>query len=191
MSRYVSRVIVSTDDPEIASIAVRCGAEIPFLRPAHLATDTASMSSVVNHLLRYLNSIQELPEAYILLQPTCPMRTTKHIDEAASMFQEGAYASLMSVSEVNEHPYIMKKIENQQLVDFVDLKDKPTRRQDYPPIYRLNGAIFIGRSRLFLRTDTFQLEPCCPYIMSKEDSIDIDTMDDFIAAELRMRRMNK
>lgn len=187
-AQHVARIIVSTDDIELADLAADYGAEVPFLRPARLANDTAPMNKVVRHVLRYLNSIKQLPEHYMLLQPTCPLRDSVHIDDAANLFLSKRYASLMSVCEVQEHPYIMKKIANDELTDFIEQSNQSSRRQDYPPFYRLNGAIYIGRSRLFLQANHFHLKPCCPYVMRQETSIDIDTLADFKAAELAYKR---
>jgi len=187
-----TRLIVSTDSEEIASVARTYGAEVPFLRPAELAEDDISMVSVLHHAIKFLDSSENYKaDIIITLQPTSPLRKAYHIDEAVEKLIDTDADSVVSLCEVEYSPYWMKKIENGKVSNFMQGSEKYTRRQDLPELYRLNGAIFVTRYEVLMKENRILGNDTRAIIMSQEDSIDIDTELDFKLAELILRERDK
>lgn len=185
---YISRSIVTTDCPEIKEVSLQCGAEV-LERPKSLATDSARSQDVVKHVLDVLNERGELPDYFVLLQPTSPLRRGCHITECIREFIQSKALSALSVTDVDHHPYKMFfEGENQLLKPLYSEKYLHEPRQLLPKIYRQNGAIYIMSSSLFLVHKTFFLEPAMPYIMNAECSIDIDSELDMKVAELLLAK---
>ena len=171
----VDRVVLSSDDEAIMKVARDCGCEVPFKRPAHLATDEAGSIDVVLHAL------DELPghDLVILLQPTSPMRTPADIDAACKQLLESGAQACVSVALAEQSPYWMYRVsDSQHLQPLLELPAGATRRQDLPPVYTLNGAIYVARNEWLRRSRTFVTTQTVAYRMPVERSIDIDTMDD-------------
>ena len=187
--RKLPRVIVSTDDPEIAKVALQCGAEVPFLRPAELARDESSSLSVVLHLVHWLEEQgSPAPEYILLLQPTSPFRTTEDIEAAIKSASSRRVNAVVSVCEAKVHPFLCKRIqEDGMLVDFITADIDYLRRQDLPPAYSLNGAIYMNRYESLLKERTFLPKDTLPYLMPPERSLDLDTPWDWHLAELILR----
>jgi N-acylneuraminate cytidylyltransferase/CMP-N,N'-diacetyllegionaminic acid synthase len=185
-SRCLTRVIVSTDDQEIADISQRLGAEVPFLRPAELARDETPGIDPVLHLITWLETEADYhPEYVMLLQPTSPLRTTEDIDGAFRLATEHHCDSVISVSEADTHPYWMKRINDRgELEDFSPVPGKYSQRQDLPPAYKLNGAIYLVRTSRMLSDKTFYGHKTLPYIMPAERSLDVDSLWDLHVANL-------
>lgn len=187
-SKYHLRVVVSTDDESIAEIAKGIGAEVPFLRPSHLARNDTPMLPVLQHAMECLKKDGYRPDIIVVLQPTSPLRTSKHIDQAISILVNTGADSVVSVCEVEYSPYWMKKIDQSgRVAPFLDTEKEYNRRQDLPKVYRLNGAIFITRPDIIMNEDRLLGDDTRAYIMEPEDSIDIDTEFDFRVAELIMK----
>ena len=181
-SKYIDRFILSSDNEEIINVARQWGCEVPFIRPPELAQDDTPGNDVIVHALHWFNVNEEKKyDFFVLLQPTSPLRKQTHIDSAIKLFAENKDAnSLVSVSEVNEHPFWMKKIdENGYLQDFIDKKENVTRRQDLPKVLSLNGAIYISEISSFIEEPNFYSGNCLGFKMDKKSSLDIDTMLDF------------
>lgn len=175
-SKYITNVVLSSEDDEIIAIAREWGCEIPFLRPRELSCDATSSMDVVLHALEQLPGYDYL----ILLQPTSPMRTAEHIDAAFLLMQEKGALSCVSVCESEESPYWMYEIrDNGVLTSLFPNKKNISRRQDLPPVFSLNGAIYIADIKWLKSSKNFMSEDCVPFIMSKRDSIDIDSKEDF------------
>jgi CMP-N,N'-diacetyllegionaminic acid synthase len=188
-SKHINRVIVSTDNEEIARIAKQYGAEIPFLRPSELATDTATSISVIEHL------IMKVPgyEFVILLQPTSPLRTSLHIDGAIEKLLIKEADGVVSVSKV-DHPVEWTNVlpEDDSMDNFVNESLRNTRSQDLTSYYRLNGAIYIGRTVKLQTEKSFLLtEKSFAYKMKQQDSIDIDDEYDLLIALIIKIGLNK
>lgn len=177
-SKYIDRLVVSTDDQEIADIAVQWGGEVPFLRPSELAQDDTPGIAPVIHMLTTIRPVYEL---VVLLQPTSPLRTVEDIDGAiASLVQQKAKACV-SVVEPDKSPYWMYSIDHSgHLVPLLD--GDYACRQDIPIVYALNGAIYIAESNWLRNKRTFITDETVAYIMPKERSIDIDTETDILFA---------
>lgn len=183
-AKSISRIIVSTDSPEIADVARRSGAEVPFLRPNHLATDTAlAIDTYLFTINKLRNSDQLNIEEFIVLQPTSPLRTSEDIDNAVTIFREKEADSVISVVEA-EHPVQWYKQINQKGVLHDYLTDGSLgNRQELVKTYLPNGAIYILKYELLLTMRTYYSEKTYPYIMPKKRSIDIDELFDFHMAE--------
>ena len=192
-SKYIDKTIVSTDSQEIADIAIKYGAEIPFIRPTELAKDETSSSEVIVHAIKWFEKNQNQKfNMLVLLQPTSPFRNVKHIDSTLEIFSSSPNSkSLVSIKEVDENPYWMKIIdEDHYLKNFILKQNNFTRRQDLPKVYILNGAIYIMRIADFMNYKSFDVDNTIPFIMDKKTSIDIDVEEDFVLAENFVKKEN-
>lgn len=188
--QYIDRFIVSTEDSEIAEVSKKEGADVPFLRPDYLAEDSTTTLDVVLHLLNKLEEKGEHYDYIVLLQPTSPLRTAKHIDAAFQQLIETNQRAIVSVCEAEHHPLWCNTLpENKTMSSFLNKEVHNKRSQDLPTYYRLNGAIYICLIPLLKAEKTFLPSvDCSAYIMLQEDSIDIDTKSDFDRAELAVDR---
>jgi N-acylneuraminate cytidylyltransferase len=182
-TREIDATVVSTDDDEIARIAQACGATVPFRRPAEISDDRASSLDVVMH------AVEQLPgfDIVILLQPTSPLRGCADIREAVQLFHRFDAKSVASVCEVDEHPLWMYRVgTDHRLLPLLEIDERPSRRQDLPSVYRLNGAVYIVDLGWARRKNTFVSDETLAYVMPRARSIDIDTEADFLIAEHMM-----
>lgn len=183
-SRAIDRTIVSTDDAEIAQISRDLGAEVR-MRPSSLAQDDTPTRAVLEHVVAELAIESYIPDAVLTLQPTSPLRTVRHVDEAMALFAADPKAdSLVSCVEVPHifHPQsVMRRTWDGYLEPYLPAM-QPTRRQDKPTVFARNGAaIYITRTaRLSSYVFGGRL---IPYLMDVESSIDIDSIEDLHAAE--------
>lgn len=191
----LSRVIVSTDDEEIAGIAKEYGAEVPFIRPAEFSGDSATSLSVLLHAIRYMEEKQNYhADTIAFLQPTSPFRTAAHINGALQNFVEADTTSLITVTDVQEfHPYFMfTQEENHRIKTLFELKERPLRRQDLPTYYRINGALYVSKRSYYDGIDEhaaiFDWNSLSSYIMDAPSSIDINDYLDFQHAELLLKK---
>jgi CMP-N-acetylneuraminic acid synthetase len=183
-------VVVSTDSPEIATIAQDCGGSAPFMRPDELSGDTADMMPVLRHAVDFIESRDQVALDWVLLlQPTAPLRAPEDIDAAVALARRGGCDSVISVEQVfAHHPILMKKIENDRLLPYYLEETEGTRRQDYgPPAYMRNGAIYLTRRDVLMEKKSIWGAAICPYVMPEERSVSIDSERDFLLAELVMR----
>jgi CMP-N,N'-diacetyllegionaminic acid synthase len=182
----VDRVLISTDDSKIADVARELGAEVPFLRPPELADDTAPMLGVLRHALAWLESEGVAVEALVLLQPTSPLRTRRHVEEAVALFRSAPASSVISVVEV-PHQFnpasVMKLSAQGTLAPFLGDQVIATRRQDKPKAYARNGPAVLVCHPDTLHSGELYGASCRPYFMSEADSLDIDTPQDLLLAE--------
>lgn len=181
----IQRVVVSTESPEIAQIARRYGAEVPFLRPPELARDDTPTLPVMQHVVAQIEAAQQLRlEVIVLLQPTSPFRRAEDIDCAVAMLEQTSADSVVSLCAVEHHPAWMKRIDDGRVQPFLENAPEYTRRQDLPPVYRLNGAIYVTRRRVLLEENRILGPDTRALIMDRESSLDIDTPLDLKLAEL-------
>lgn len=185
-SARVKRVLMSTDDPEIAEVAREWGAEVPFMRPPALARADSPHIDVVRHAVTYLDAHENYrPEYVLLLQPTSPLRTTQDIDNSINIAERSNAAAVVGVCPVKPHPFLVKQIlEDGTLAPFVTSDIGYLRREVLPPAYGVNGAIYLNRRESLLRDGTFTPAGTRAYVMPPERSIDIDTAWDFHLVEL-------
>jgi CMP-N,N'-diacetyllegionaminic acid synthase len=188
-SKSLQRVLVSTDDPEIAEVSREWGAELPFIRPAHLAGDLSSHIDVVIHAIDWLAEYESVTPDYVaLLQPTVPFRSADDIDAAAKLAYEHDADSVISVYPCEKHPYLAKKIgEDGRLSDFVFKIESDLPRQTLPPAYSLNGAIYLIKPQVLKERHSWYSENTFAYLMPPERSIDIDNEWDFRVADLILK----
>ena len=183
----INRTIVSTDDQEIKQVSLAYGAEV-IDRPEQFSQDDSSSQDAVRHAVISLSKTFPAPDFIVLLQPTSPCRTGKHITECLNTFVAGTYNSAISVCEADHHPYKMFTIDSHALNPLFNIDSLHLPRQKLPPVYRQNGAIYVVRIPLFLQKDTFFIPPVMPYIMHSFDSIDIDTGHDLAMAALILQQ---
>lgn len=175
-AEFVNRVVVSTDDDEIMEAARAWGGDVPFRRPSALASDTASSIDVVLHALDQLPGFDYV----VLLQPTSPLRTAADIDAALKLAAASGAPSCVSVCEASQSPYWMYQLDNDgKLTPVLDSPLSLSRRQDLPPVYVPNGAIYVARVDWLRRTRSFLGGGSIAYPMPVERSLDIDTLEDF------------
>ena len=171
-SRYIDRVILSSDDDEIIEVARRFGCEVPFRRPPQLASDEAGAMSVVMHALAALDQRHHY---VVLLQPTSPLREAADIDGAIAACHESQAPSCVSLSPVEKNPGWMFTIDRDALLHpFLKTGEMPLRRQDAGPIFALNGAVYVAQQSLLERTKDFITTGTIGYVMPRERSLDID-----------------
>lgn len=183
------RVIVSTDDDQIADVARQWGAEVPFIRPSELSQDDSSHISVVMHAIQWLEKKECFsPEYIMLLQPTSPLRIAEDIRNAIKLAKDRHAVAVASVNEAENHPYLCKCIlDNGTLGDFVTTPPGYLRRQILPPVYTENGAIYLNKRSSLLQDQVFVPKGTIAYVMPQERSLDVDTQWDWHMAELILK----
>lgn len=185
------RVIVSTEDSEIAQAARLHGAEVPFMRPPELAADDTPMVRAVRHAVAEIERDDDVQIDWImLLQPTVPFRTADDMRAAVRLAECANPTSVISVVRVlAHHPILMKRIEDGRLRPYCLEEKEGTRRQDYdPPAYMRNGAIYLTRRDVLMERSSIWGNDILPYEMPEERSINIDSEIDFLAAEAMLER---
>lgn len=184
-SKYIKTVCVSTDCEELKEIALKWGAEVPFIRPTELATDTANSVDVALHALEWYEKEGAAFDVVILLQPTSPLRDFMDINNAIEMFFSRNANSVTSVCETAHSPLWANTLPNNLSMDgFIRDEVKNARSQDLPKYYRLNGGIYIINVEILDKDRSFiSKNKSYAYIMSREKSVDIDTNIDFLVAE--------
>ena len=182
-SDLFDEIMVNTDSDEIAKVAENFGANIPFIRPDELASDTANSLDVIKHTLDWYQKQGRNFTNVILLQPTSPLRTATDISKAYELFYNNAAASVLSVCEV-DHPtnWCNNLDESLSMKGFIKPSTGETRSQDFEKEYRLNGAIYIWNVDAFMASSKSIIEPSFASIMPRERSTDIDEEIDFIVA---------
>ncbi|MBR9921795.1 MAG: acylneuraminate cytidylyltransferase family protein [Bacteroidetes bacterium] len=188
----LDRCIVSTDDDEIASISRDWGGQVPFLRPAEMATDSAKALPAIRHALEMAEKEEgSTYDAVMVLQPTTPFRRAADIDEAIDMLKSTNADSVISVVDVEgHHPARMKYLEDGRLIDppFCEaVENQP--RQELRPMYLRNGVIYLTRKTVLLE-GTFKGKDCRAMVMDSKRSINIDTPLDFQMAEFLVDKIN-
>ena len=189
-SKYLDRVIVSTDDKEIAEISKKYGAEIPFMRPKELAEDNAKGIDVVLHAIDWLkeNNKRKHYDLIILLQPTSPLRATEDIDKTIELLFLKEAKAIVSVCEVDHHPLWANILpEDGCMKDFIRQEIINRNRQELPIFYRLNGAIYLAYCDYIKEQESFFGEKTFACIMPRERSIDIDKEIDLRLAEILIK----
>ena len=185
---HIAGVYVSTDDQAIADIARGAGAQVPYLRPADLATDAAPKLPVIEHLVRYLEGEGAGIARIVDLQPTSPLRRSADI-EAALMLQPEADL-VVSVTAAHDNPYFNLVEAQPDGTVRLSKGDGSTRRQDTPKVYALNGSIYVWQRAALAKAAEHGLwsVQAVPYEMPRWKSVDIDDLEDFEYAEWLLAR---
>lgn len=174
-SKYLDRTIISTDDTKIKDVAVKCGGDVPFMRPPELALDTSKTIDAVVHAINWLKEHGEEYDYLVLLQNTVPLRKPWHIDEAIEKLFASNEKSLVSVTEVDENPVLMRTINADGTVHNLLNVNSTMRRQDFPKFYRVDGAIYIQKLDKDFGLNTSLNDGRLSYIIEERYSVDIDT----------------
>ncbi|CAH6795014.1 N-Acetylneuraminate cytidylyltransferase [Vibrio chagasii] len=182
-ARCIDRVYVSTEDDEIARVSRELGAEV-IPRPRALATDDATSESVIGHAISWLEQMSIDFGQLVLLQPTSPLRTSVHIEEALESLSTSEANCIISVFEPSHTP-IKAYVQGADgfMVGLYNKKAPYMRRQDLPAAYQPNGAIYAFHKEAFQESNQIPRDKVLPYVMSELESEDIDTIDDFLKVE--------
>jgi CMP-N-acetylneuraminic acid synthetase len=190
----LERVVVSTEDPEIAKIAKECGVEVPFLRPPELASDEAPMVPVVKHTVDFLERAGFSPEVVAILPPTSPFRTERYINAGIDLLLTSDVDSVVGVCQVEPwcHPYYVYEMRpDGRLLEVIELPEKPHRSQELPKLYRLNDSLILSRRQYFENvrgtSPCFNPRSMKGLVMDRVSSITIDEEFDFLLAEFVMK----
>ena len=186
-AKNIDRVIISTDDEEIARVAVEYGAELPFMRPAELATDTAlAVDNYIYTIGRLEKESGQQIDAFVVLQPTSPLRISEDIDGAIELFMSKHADSVMTYTQ-EAHPISWHKYldEEGHMIKILDSTIK--NRQDNRISYYPNGAVYVFKTSL-IREKKYISDNSYAYIMPRNRSVDIDFLEDFEYAEFILQR---
>lgn len=189
-AKLINRVIVSTDDENIASVAKECGAEVPFLRPDELATDNSMvMDTYLYTIYRLATEANIKINSFVALLPTAPLRLAKDIDEAIEIFNTKEADSVISVTDPGVPGEWYKRInKNGVLEDYFQNTNNIKNRQEFNRSYIPNGAIYIFNTEKLRISRQYFMEQTFPYIMPRGRSVDIDELLDFECAEFLIQR---
>lgn len=189
-SKYIDRLIVSTDSKDISDIARTFGAEVPFLRPKHLALDTTTSESALLHAVKWIDENEKKSYSYILLlQPTSPLRTTQHIDKALETLIGKKAHSLISVTQLHKSPSLTYRVnKNISIHNLSDSNNVVCGSKKDENIYYQNGALYIIRTDIFFKSNHLSSAKTIFYPMNKYESIDIDEESDLKLAEFVMKQ---
>lgn len=187
-SKYIDRIIVSTDNEEIADISKQYGAEVPFIRPKRLALDNSSTIAVLQHVIEWLESKEEyFFDILVLLHATAPLRKVEDIDNCIKLLVEKNADNIFSVTEANRNPYfnMIETYKNGQ-VGLVK-KGNFTTRQSAPKVFDINASVYVWWKDIFKKKKSIFSKRTQIYIMPKERSIDIDDYYDFKIVEMFLK----
>lgn len=190
-SKYLDRTIVSTEDLKIKTVVENYGGEVPFLRPMELAQDNSKTIDCIVHAIEVLKSYGEIYEYVVILQCTSPLRKAWHIDEAIEKIIDRGEASLVSVSKVEEHPILMRTLNDDGTLKNLLNINSTVRRQDFSNIYKEDGAIYIQKIDEELNENTSLNDGRLAYIMEKQYSVDIDEYLDIHKVEFYLKELQK
>lgn len=180
----ITDILVSTDSPAIAEVALAAGALVPWLRPDELATDTATSIAVCMHALDWYEKEKGQVDGLLLLQPTSPFRTAHTIQTGINLFNKYGDRPVVAFSPAESHPMWCYRVAGDTLYPFLDAGEQPIRSQDLPPAYVINGEFYLA-SPAFLRThSSFLGKDTVPLVIEdKREALDIDTEWDWLLAE--------
>ena len=186
----IDRIILSTEDSEIAEVGQAAGAEVPFMRPPELARSDTSSLPVVLHALSLVEEEGTRYDWVLLLQPTSPLRTSDDILQALRIAAEPETTAVIGVTDANNcHPAKLKLIEEGVLKPFIGDVLAPQRRQDYGfDVYKTNGALYLTKREVLVEEGSFFGVCPRPLVMPPERSVDIDTRLDFEISEMLYRK---
>jgi len=188
-SRYIDKVVVSTDDDEIMTIAKKYGSEAPFKRPKELASDNAKMMDVVIHCIKFFQNSGEEYDIIILLQPTAPLRSTYDIDRAIGYFVKKKAQAVISVVACEHSPQWAGVLpHDHNMKNFIPENIREKNRQEIKAFHRINGAVYLADIDFIMHKRDWYGTKTFAYVMKRENSVDIDNLFDFMLAEFIMNR---
>lgn len=187
-SKYLDRTVISTEDLLIKRVAEENGGDVPFLRPKELAEDTSKTIDCIVHAVNTLKSMGEEYDYVIILQNTVPLRKSWHVDEAIEMIVDSSERSLVSISEVDEHPILMRTLNEDKTVKNLLHMNSTMRRQDFPKFYKVDGAIAIQKIDAEFNLETSINDGKLGYVMERKYSTDIDNYLDIKIIEYYLEK---
>jgi N-acylneuraminate cytidylyltransferase len=177
-SRYIDRVILSSEDEDIIAVARKWECEVPFVRPASLAGDESKVEDAIFHAL---DALHETFDYVVLLQPTSPLRAAGDIDRCLEVCREQVVPACVSVSVPRKSPYWMHWVDERGAMRRVLPEgDVISRRQDLPTVYAVNGAVYVAETQWFRQHGTFLHAETHAYVMPVERAIDLDEPLDLV-----------
>ncbi len=186
-SKYIDKLIISTDDKKIVDVAESYRCEVPFIRPANLSSDEAATIDVLIHAIKYFTKNNEVYDYLILLEPTSPLRDSNDIDAAMDMLESNRERadSIVGVAKVEAtHPVFDVRINDGGLIEPYATENFSTfRRQEIEDLYHFEGSLYISDTKVLFKEKTFYHERTLPYIVPRWKSLEIDEMVDMITAE--------
>lgn len=179
-SKYIDKVVVSTESPAIVSVARRYGADVPFLRPKKLATDKAKIIDAILHTLDFYESKMNIFDIVVLLQPTSPLRKSADINKAIERLSISKAKAIVSVCK-EEHSLLWSVTldADNKIGQFLEKGAEKQNRQNLPIFYRINGAVYVAHVDYLKQNKGFFGKSTYAYIMPPERSVDIDNEYDF------------
>lgn len=194
-SKFVDKVIVSTEDKEISEIAENFGAEIPFIRPKSLASDNSSSYQVIDHALEFFEKRNEKYDYLVFLEPTSPLTQSQDIDSAISILdsKRNVADSIVSVCKTEStHPSFLSRInKNGTLVPYESDFSPGLRRQELDNIYFFDGSLYISDVRVIKLKKSFYHSRTLPYIVPRWKSYEIDEYIDLVIIEAILKNLEK
>jgi N-acylneuraminate cytidylyltransferase len=190
----ISRVIVSTDSVEIAEVAKKYGAEVPFIRPTELAQDSTPEWVVWQHALNYLESNEgKLPDVFVSVPATAPLRSVLDINRCLDNYEKGGVDIVVTMTQAQRSPYfnMVKKNHNEELSLVIPPKNVISRRQDAPMVYDLATIAYVANPRFILNNNSIFDGIIRGIEIPAERAVDIDVAMDFIVAEILMNQSLK
>mgnify|MGYP001172037966 FL=1 len=187
----INKLIVSTDSQKYKKISLSYGAEVPFIRPKALSKDTSKTIDLVIHAINFYKKKKIYFDYVMLLQPTCPFRTTKDINHSINLLRKkNSYKSVISLQKVESfHPARMKFIKNDTIDDkFFTRNFKDTNRQKLKKIFIRSGLIYLAKTKYILSKKTLEPKKSFPYITDSLRSTNIDTKTDLLLAKILAKR---
>lgn len=190
---HIIDVMVSTDDKDIANISREGGALVPWLRPAHLATDESSSAESALHAVDWYESEKGPIDGLLLLQPTSPFRSKATIKKGIELFRTNSTVPVVGVVSAKTHPHWTLKISNEKLTPFINGVDFAKHSQDLPTAYQISGAFYLISPKQLSETKSFMGDgQVTPLIAeTEEEAIDIDTKLDFQLAQIVAKAMGE
>jgi CMP-N-acetylneuraminic acid synthetase len=190
-AQRLSRVILSTDDEDIAEVGRRCGVEVPFKRPKELARDDTPMLSVVKHAVKFVENNGDQFNAICLLQPTTPLRRHQLIDACIELLEQSHADAVVTIlpvpSKYNPH-WVYFKDEHGALRLSTGEREPIPRRQDLPPAFHREGSVYVTRSHIVMEQNSLYGKRVLGYLLSSDESLNIDTLEDLAKAEIVVER---
>ena len=189
-SEFIDAVVVTSDCPEIIEVAKQFGAQVPFVRPAELATDNSSTMDVVVHAHDYYSKSLSMNFDYsVLIEPTAPIREKDDIDCMIKKLNhlKDKYDSIVSIGEVTEHPSIMKVCDGDSLKPLFPDMEQGSRRQDYDSVFWPHGGLFVNKTDIMIRENSLYSNRLTFHKLKRYQCCEIDDLQDFVQTEAIMR----
>lgn len=191
-SKYIDKIIVSTDSAIIADVASKYGAQVPFIRPVSLAQDESTSIDVVEHALAFLKNANDHYDYLVLLEATSPLTDGHDIDSALEQLlnNKSEAKAIVGVTEVvDSHPAFCVELNEKGCITPYQKKYQSLRRQELSLLYRFEGSLYISEIETLLEKKAFYHDKTLPYIVPKWKSFEIDDITDFICVEAIMKNL--